>query len=417
MPNFNNGTIGEIGYGQEKSVEHNAEPLISDGTDVTHFIELLGDMSDPRDNRGKRHELSFVLAVTTMAIMSGKNHVSEIHRYICNKIKWLRKIFDRPNVESISRAQLPRILTIVDWEELNAVIEEFFSVTVENINGEWIAIDGKVLRGTITDNDNAHENEQITIAIGHKSQQIFFQRKMSGAKSSEVTVVRKLLKETWLQRAKVTLDPLHANPTTLETINQSGGKYIVQIKKNQPTLFEMFGDMAQEEKAIGSTKTVEKSRGRLEEREGRFFPLKDVEFDARWSQSDFQTLIAVDRTVEKIKKEEITKERSYYVSNVELEGHQSKTLTDVEEELFAAIREHWHVESNNYIRDTTFKEDYVKTKNKNQGQILSLLRTVAINIIRKTNPKNFKEAIGSFCDSHEVLTSVLLKFNFLRSWI
>jgi len=102
---------------------------------------------------------------------------------------------------------------------------------------------------------------------------------------------------------------------------------------------------------------------------------------------------------------------------VELEGHQSKTLTDVDEELFTAIREHWHVESNNYIRDVTFKEDYVKTKNKNQGQILSLLRTVAINIIRKTNPKNFKEAIDSFCDSRDALASVLLKFNFLRSWI
>ena len=93
MPNFNNGTIGEIGYGQEKSVEHNAEPLISDGTDVTHFIELLGDMSDPRDNRGKRHELSFVLAVTAMAIMSGKNHVSEIHRYIREQDQMATKNF------------------------------------------------------------------------------------------------------------------------------------------------------------------------------------------------------------------------------------------------------------------------------------------------------------------------------------
>ena len=417
MPNFNSRTIDEMGYGQEKSIEQNVEPLISDGTEVTHFIELLEDISDPRDNRGKIHELSFVLAVTTMAILSGKNYVSEIHRYICNKIEWLQEIFDRPNVKPISRAQLPRILAMVDWDELNAIIEEFFGVTVENINDEWIAIDGKVLRGTITDKDNAHENEQITIAIGHKSQQIFFQRKMSGAKSSEVTVVRKLLKETWLQRAKVTLDPLHANPTTLETINQSGGKYIVQIKMNQPTLFEMFGDMAQEGKAIGSIKTVEKSRGRIEEREGRFFSLKDVEFDARWSRSDFQTLVAVDRTIEKIKKEEISRERSYYVSNVELECPQSKTLTDVEEELFTAIREHWHVESNNYIRDMTFKEDYVKTKNKNQGQILSLLRTVVIKIIRKTNPKNFKEVIASFCDSQDVLAGVLLKFNFLRSWI
>jgi hypothetical protein len=41
MPNFNNGTISEMGYGQEKSVEQNVELLISDGTDVTYFIELL----------------------------------------------------------------------------------------------------------------------------------------------------------------------------------------------------------------------------------------------------------------------------------------------------------------------------------------------------------------------------------------
>jgi len=134
-----------MGYGQEKSVEQNVEPLISDGTDVAYFIELLEDISDPRDNRGKIHELAFVLAVTTMAILSGKNRVSEIHRYIRNKIEWLQEIFDRPNAKPISRARLPRILNIVNWEELNAVIEEFFSVTVENINDEWIAIDEKFL--------------------------------------------------------------------------------------------------------------------------------------------------------------------------------------------------------------------------------------------------------------------------------
>jgi len=116
MPNFNNGTIGEMGYGQEMSVEQNVEPLISDGTEVAYFIELLRNISDPRDNRGKRHELALVLAVTTMAILSGKNYVSEIRRYICNKIEWLQKIFDRPDVKPISRAQLPRIIAIVEFD-------------------------------------------------------------------------------------------------------------------------------------------------------------------------------------------------------------------------------------------------------------------------------------------------------------
>ena len=155
MPNFNNGTIGEMRYGQEKSVEQNVEQLISDGTDVTHFIELLGDISDPRDNRGKIHELSFVLAVTVMAILSGKNRVSEIHRYIHNKIGWLQEIFDRPDAKPVSRAQLPRIIAVVDWDDLNTIIEEFFGATVENTNDEWVAIDGKILRGTIIDNNNA----------------------------------------------------------------------------------------------------------------------------------------------------------------------------------------------------------------------------------------------------------------------
>jgi len=126
MPDFNNGTIGEMGYGQEMSVEQNVEPLISDGAEVTYFIELLRNITDPRDNRGKRHELSFVLAVTTMAILSGKNYVSEIHRYICNKIGWLQEIFDRPDVKPISRAQLPRIIAIVDWEELRCDHRGFF---------------------------------------------------------------------------------------------------------------------------------------------------------------------------------------------------------------------------------------------------------------------------------------------------
>ena len=131
----------------------------------------------------------------------------------------------------------------------------------------------------------------------------------------------------------------------------------------------------------------------------------------------FRRPIAVDRTIKKIKTGEVSREGSCYGSNVESDGHQSETSTDAEEELFTAIREHWHVESNNHIRDVIFKEDYVKTKNKNQGQILSLLRTFAIKIIRKTNPKNFKEVIDSFCDSQDALASVLLKFDFLRPWI
>jgi predicted transposase YbfD/YdcC len=71
------------------------------------------------------------------------------------------------------------------------------------------------------------------------------------------------------------------------------------------------------------------------------------------------------------------------------------------------------VESNNWIRDVTFGEDGIKTKAGNQAQAMGLLRGLAIELIRKTSPKNFQAAIETFVDSPTALESMLLQVNFL----
>ena len=84
-----------------------------------------------------------------------------------------------------------------------------------------------------------------------------------------------------------------------------------------------------------------------------------------------------------------------------------------ERELFTAIRKHWQVEVNNHIRDVTLKEDHVKTKDKNQGQILSLLRTLALNIVKEVSPGNVKKAMQKFADCPDFFVQCLLQVNFL----
>ena len=74
---------------------------------------------------------------------------------------------------------------------------------------------------------------------------------------------------------------------------------------------------------------------------------------------------------------------------------------------------HWCLEFNNWIRDVTFKEDHIKTKAGNQAQIMALLRGLAIELIRKTSPKNFQAAIENFTDSVSTLESMLKQFKFL----
>jgi len=121
-------------------------------------------------------------------------------------------------------------------------------------------------------------------------------------------------------------------------------------------------------------------------------------------------LIVVERETFEIAKQKTSFETSYYVSNSELE---TECINSLAEELAQAIRYHWGVESNNWIRDVTFNEDRTKTKLGNQAQIMALLRGLAIELIRKKSPKNFQAAIEKLADSVSTLESMLKQVNFL----
>ena len=56
--------------------------------DVCTFIVALQSFPDPRDNRGKRHALAFVVVGVVCAILSGRSNVSSIFRSIRNRIAW-----------------------------------------------------------------------------------------------------------------------------------------------------------------------------------------------------------------------------------------------------------------------------------------------------------------------------------------
>ena len=369
------------------------------------FYQLLEKVKDTRDRRGKRHNLSFIITSTILAILSGRTFMSSIHRYITNHIEWLKEILERPEAFAVSRSQLPRILASVDFDELNQYIEEFFGIHIERHEGEWQAIDGKTLRGTITDKRNsAHENEKIVTVVGHKSEQTTHQRPINYGESSEIIVVRELLEETDLSSQKITLDSLHTQVNTLSVINSDDGQYIVQVKKNQPRLINVLESVSQTHLPLHTITTREKNHGRLEVRRATFFSLENVIFDDKWEDCGFKTLIYMERDRVELKTGEYSEGQYYYLSNQESDGR--------ERELFTAIREHWQVEVNNHIRDVTLKEDDAKTKNKNLGQIYSLLRTVALNIIKEIAPGNVVKAMDKFSDKPHFFISRLVKFNF-----
>jgi hypothetical protein len=375
---------------------------------ITCFVDLLkNELPEHRDNRGKRHPLALVIAAFVLAALVGRQKLSSIHRFMRNRTDWLHELIQTPKVKPISRAHLPRLLDGLNWSVLNELIDRCFGVRIQSHEtSKWVAIDGKALRGTL----DAGEKQNLILAVVHDTREVVAQARQCGDKSSEIPVVRELLKDSGLEKQKLSLDAHHFNPITTAQINQAGGLYLTQVKENQALFLQQCKMLHTQSLPLAETIGHEKAHGRVTTRSAQLFSLTSLTLDSRWKNSGLSTLIVVKRETFESAKSKPSFETSYYVSNAVLAADVIKPLA---EELTQAIRCHWGVESNNWIRDVTFNEDRIKTKAGNQAQIMALLRGLAIELIRKTSPKNFQVAIENFADSVSTLESMLKQVKFL----
>jgi predicted transposase YbfD/YdcC len=362
---------------------------------LTSFVAKLKRLTDKRDKRGKRHELAFVLGGVVLAILSGRAYVSSIHRFIQNKLRWLRRVLGYREAQLVSRAQLPRILAGVEWSALNEIVEAQFGIRLEAQDQEWHAIDGKTLRGV------AGQQERVLLAISHTGRRTVAQ--------SEITAVRELLAATGLEKGKNTLDALHFNPKTIGQINQAGGQVVVQLKANQPGLLAQLSQEAAEAAPLAQLKSVEKGHGRLEIRQATFFKIGHLPLDPRWGECGLTTLIVIARRTTDLASQQRSAEVSFYCANVAVDPADQAT----QQELFQAIRGHWGVEADNYLRDVSFQEDKVKTKHGNQAHVLASFRTLAIQLFRNAGFLNFKAALETFADCPDQFEAFLFQYGFL----
>ena len=144
-------------------------------------------------------------------------------------------------------------------------------------------------------------------------------------------------------------------------------------------------------------------------RNAKRFSLEEVKLAKRWDSSGINTLIAMERSTYHVKKKKHTHEMSYYITNSSinrLEQHKHKELTN-------AIRNHWTVESDNWIRDVVFGEDGVKNKQGNQAQIMGSFRTLTMRLFRKAGIKKIQAAVETFNDCADKFKIMLKKVNFL----
>ena len=126
-------------------------------------------------------------------------------------------------------------------------------------------------------------------------------------------------------------------------------------------------------------------------------PLFEDSLDERWKESGICSLIVCHRKFTILKTNEVQEQTSWYLSNDEhLENDTEELKT---KEWANAIRGHWGIESDHYIRDVTFKEDFLRINEHQMQKIMSVCISAAVMIFRQLNVTNFQAATEAFSDN------------------
>ncbi len=110
------------------------------------------------------------------------------------------------------------------------------------------------------------------------------------------------------------------------------------------------------------------------------------ESKSQWIAVDgkaIKAIVKVARTTYFKKSDKVTCEESFYISSKIMNAQYYNF----------GIRAHWGVESMHCVKDVTFGEDASLIRTKNAPTNFSIIRNIAMNVLRRENYISFRQAI------------------------
>ena len=302
--------------------------------------------------------------------------IAYLHRNMIEYHQRLQKELELSNQPIISYSQLKRILQTTDYEQINKINSEYFAYQIQTEKGEWYAIDGKELRGTIDKSSGAKRGENIVTRVNHEDSTTSVIGYYNGKKDSERNLVKGYMDSFEKLKGKYTMDALHNSSDFVKEIDKKGGTYLVAINDNQHNLLQDCKDLVEYDVSDYQCNNSRKGHGRVEIRKSKGYELFPKLFDQRWNETGIASLIVIDKEIYNCKKGKSSFETCYWISN--------KALTKESfPELVTAIQQHWQIETNHYIRDVQFGEDQLLNSKQNESRLLSSFLSLTMNLFKK----------------------------------
>lgn len=347
--------------------------------DISSLLEMLRSIRDPRKEQGRQHELEYVLAVCVVATLAGAKGYSEIARKardmppsLLAKLgaewDWFESRYKCP-----SKGTIRIVLSGIDGNSMDEITGRWLSAqAARGEDGEWaIAVDGKVLRGAWTS-----ENDAVTLfsaMIREEGITIAQVRVPDG--TNEITQAAALLDALPIPEgdpAIFTLDAAHTQEATAGAIRKRPEwHYVMNVKGNQPTLQRSVFDKVLPLLSGQPHDIMEdRSRGRIKRWSCWIADADGIDFPGA-----SQAAIIL-REVFEVSGDRVSKEIALMLTS-QREGRMTAADLNYHE------RSHWGIENkNHYVRDTVYREDHGQAWAGSGPHVLAIIRNLAIGLIR-----------------------------------
>ena len=174
------------------------------------IIEYLRELPDGRRTAGQRHDQTFVLLLVLMSTMSGYYGYRGIGDFIKRNQEDLLSNL-KPRKERLpSFYTVRRIVQGLDFKQLSECFYRWASQYIELSENEWIHVDGKAIKGSMSDYSLDKQRFVNLVSLySSKKQLIVGQAFVDNSKQSEIPVVQQLIGSLGLTGVTYTLDALH----------------------------------------------------------------------------------------------------------------------------------------------------------------------------------------------------------------
>lgn len=341
------------------------------------LVTIFDGVKDPRKIDRCTYELGDLLSIAFLTYLSDGEDYVDMALFAKHRARdfGLLPYTDRnPSTDTFER-----LFSILKPDFVEECVVKHGRRILDILNEKQIAIDGKKQCGTAPRLKGPKGDYHLHAWVAENS--ILVGQEKLTDKENEIPAIPRLLDKLSIEGSTVSIDAMGTQVEIARSILDKKAHYFLAVKENQGALLAEMKDVMRYNTPFSQCSETEKEHARVETRECSVYrasDMEDKEIMARWP--GLKTLVRVSTKTIHVSEDgrEETQTR-YYISDEDfpLAGYYA-----------GLARGHWSVENAlHWHLDVTFKEDDCRARKKNAAQNLSLLRKLALQVVKRTSDK------------------------------